>query len=82
MRVRVRLLGKLRRHLPEGADFSSASLDLPPDASVADVLTRLSIGSTEGMVTVNGEKLPATRHSGYTLSDDDEVAVFPPIKGG
>lgn len=82
MRIRVLAFGILK-----GALGSSATVDLPEGASVADLLAHLRANPPAGKnipdlrsiaVGVNAEYvLP-----GHVLRDNDEVALLPPVSGG
>jgi molybdopterin converting factor subunit 1 len=81
IKVQVRVFASLRQAL--GA--ASLTLDLPPGATVAHLLERLSTDYpaadalvSRALVAVNHDYVDHTRQ----LSPDDEVAVFPPVSGG
>jgi molybdopterin synthase catalytic subunit len=79
--VQVRVFAALRQAL----GVASLSLDLPPDATVANILERLGIDCpaarpilSRALVAVNHDYVEQTR----VLVSGDEVAVFPPVSGG
>jgi molybdopterin synthase catalytic subunit len=81
MRVTLVTFGILR-DLPRPIP---ASLDLPPGATVADLLAHCRNGhaDTDALwssiaVAVNHEYAPST----HPLADGDEVALLPPVSGG
>ena len=77
MRVRVKLLGDVRRHLRDRAE--PVDLDLPERANIADVLRALGIGEDEPLVVgVNGEL--GDRAS--ALGGGDVVTLVTPMAGG
>lgn len=53
-------------------------MDLPEDATVADLLTVLGI-ERRVIVAVNGR---ARVEAGQRLHDDDQVVVYTPVGGG
>lgn len=78
-KVRVLLFAALRERL--GA--ASLDLDLPADASVADVLATLE-RSASGLV---GQRFAVALNQRYVdraalVSDGDELALIPPVSGG
>lgn len=79
MRVRVRLFAGLGRYLPDAPLGVHTSLDLPGDATVADLLDALQVPPAEARVVfVNGRARPLD----WRLQPDDELGVFPLIGGG
>ncbi|MFQ5380507.1 MAG: MoaD/ThiS family protein [Dehalococcoidia bacterium] len=76
--VRVVLHADLRRFRPDGSG-GPLELELPPEASVADLLARLNVPDSE-MLTVglNGELGAADS----ILAAGDEVTLFSPMEGG
>jgi molybdopterin converting factor subunit 1 len=81
MRVHVLFFGIVRERI--GA--REESLDLPPASSVADLLKALSArhrcfgeGAGSLRVAINEEYVD----SSAALSDNDEVAIIPPVSGG
>lgn len=77
MRVSVHLHGILRDLLPASAK-GRGTVDLPEDATVADLLTVLGI-ERRVIVAVNGR---ARVEAGQRLHDDDQVVVYTPVGGG
>jgi molybdopterin converting factor small subunit len=78
MRVRVKLFGALRKHLPAGA-VGGVELELSDGATVADVLAELGIPIEHaGMVVSNDEQLEKTAG----VRDGQELSVFAPLAGG
>jgi molybdopterin synthase catalytic subunit/molybdopterin converting factor small subunit len=72
--VEVRLFA----HLRERAGASTVTVEVPDNATVADVLAALDVGPRECVAAVNREYAgPATR-----LDPGDEVALVPPVSGG
>ena len=81
IRVRVKLFAVARDIVGAG----ETTLSLPPSSSSADVLNMLvetypllSRWKEYLRLAVNCEYV----HSNYTLHDNDEVAIIPPVSGG
>lgn len=74
MRIHVRLYATLADHAPP-----DGTLDQPVGATIADVIKTLDIAADAARLTfVNGRSKPHAT----TLSDGDELAIFPPVGGG
>ena len=81
MRVRVLLFAALR----EAVGQKQLELELPADATLAELMTRLErehavLARYRGrlLVTLNEERAPFETQ----LGDGDEVALLPPVSGG
>jgi molybdopterin synthase catalytic subunit len=81
MRVHVLLFAGLREAVGQKQVF----LELPEDASLAELMANLSaehpsVGAYRGrlVISVNAERAPLER----VLRDGDEVALLPPVSGG
>ncbi len=81
MRVRVLLFAGLR----EAVGQKQLELELPADATLAELLTRIErdhavLARYRGrlLVTVNEERAPSETQ----LGEGDEVALLPPVSGG
>ena len=81
MTIRVLLFAKLR----DAAGADSVTMDLPPDATIADLRRRLAdtypelVGLMErSAVAVNHDFADDLRR----LQSGDEVAIIPPVSGG
>jgi molybdopterin converting factor small subunit len=80
MKIQVKLMAALRNKLPPGTQGGKAELDAEPGTTIASVLDRLGIGHGHvHLVMINGE-METDRHR--TLTDSDEMVVFPPVAGG
>ena len=79
MQVTVKLFASLVRFSPGGLPGPPFVLDLSDSANVQDVVYRLGIPTEEIKVSfVNG----LIRELDWSLKQDDEVGIFPPIGGG
>ena len=77
--VQVKLFATLRRHYPELAIGEAMTAKLPDEATVGELLEQLDVPDEQvKVVFVNG----IVQKEGYTLSDGDEVGIFPPVGGG
>ena len=79
MIVEVSLYATLRRRTPAGYQ-SKLSVELFNGASVADLLKTLEITLPieQVMVVINLRRVDGS----YSLSDGDNIKIFPPISGG
>lgn len=79
IRVQVRVYAGLRRYLPGLPLGQSATIDLPPEATIGDALDQLGIPRSETKSCfVNGLK----QDFDHPLKENDELAAFPPVAGG
>ena len=79
MKVEVRLFATLQSYLPAGALGDGVSLNLPPGATVGDVVASLNIpGDVACLIVVNGRDADPEQ----ILAPGDELAMFPPLAGG
>jgi molybdopterin synthase sulfur carrier subunit len=79
MKVEVRLFATLQPYLPAGTRGDCISLELPPGATVRDVVESLKIpGEVACLTVVNGRDAAPEQ----VLSPGDELAMFPPLAGG
>ncbi|MCX6694439.1 MAG: MoaD/ThiS family protein [Methanomicrobiales archaeon] len=92
VRVRVRAFARFREFLP-----AETSIDLPDGTSLLSLIQEVAAGSpgarealfdTDGrllrhvILMRNGIRVEKTGIEAVTLTDGDEVAVFPPVAGG
>ncbi len=79
MRVRVKLMGGLRYRVP-AAEGGLAEVEVEPGTTCTALLDALGIPSPQiHLLMVNGAmELDRSR----SLSDGDQVTVFPPVAGG
>ena len=79
MKIEVRLFADLADYRPPGARGDAATLDLPENATVADVVRRLALpDDLPRLMLVNGRDADA----GHRLSPGDVVSLIPPLAGG
>ena len=78
-KVDVRLYAALRRYVPQLGLGESIELDLDEGATIRHVFERLGLPESEvKRVFVNGR----SRGYEHKLSEEDRVAIFPPVAGG
>jgi sulfur carrier protein ThiS len=78
MHVHVQLFSRFRERLPPEAR-GQATIELPDNATVDDLLAHLDIAGRVHLIAVNEE--PETDR-GRALRDGDAVRVFPVVVGG
>ncbi len=79
MKIQLVLYASLSQLLPSGSIGNTCTLELDEGTTVGDLLNELGITpDSPKIVFVNG------RHADYEtlLTNNDRVAVFPPIAGG
>lgn len=82
MKVNVKLLGRLKARLPDGAR-DTTELDLPQGATPRAVLERLGLPLTGSyLITLNGERVAPEAYGTARLGEGDRLAVTPPLQGG
>ena len=83
MKIRVKLIS-LQGPPPPGFDeVGNGALEAAQGATLGDLLERLELPGNETYVTlINGEPVPQNRRAARTVSADDTLTIFPPIKGG
>jgi len=79
MRVRAKIFATLRQYMPEQPAGAPFEVELPPGATLADLVRQLHLPPQEvKVIFVNARAQPLS----YSLNPDDEVGIFPPIGGG
>ncbi len=78
MKIWIKLLATYQKYLPPDCSSSSYEVEVPPDARVEDVLSRLPVPLEESVVLVNGR----TPQPGQTLQEGDVLCLFPAVAGG
>ncbi len=83
MRITVKTAGLLGKYLPAGSRANLAELDIAEGATPIDVMRMLGMPEDRTyLVVLNGENLPKAQRPRTQLSEDDELAIMPPLKGG
>jgi len=79
VRVQIQLFATLAAFLPRGGGQGVASLEIPDDSTVRDLVQRLGLpADLERVTLVNGGDATPER----SLHHDDVVTMFPPLAGG
>ena len=79
MRVQVKLFATLRKYMPAGSAGDTLTVDVPEDATVADLIVRLGIPVDHArMAVAAGEQLDLAAR----LPVGVEINLFPPLAGG
>lgn len=77
------MLGDLRQYLPAGSQFNRCELTMATDATAQLVVTQLQLPEQKAfLLMVNGDMIQPDEYAATCLRSDDEVTLFPPIKGG
>ena len=83
MKITLKTSRPLAKYLPSGATGNRAELKLDDGATALDVVARLGMPpETNYLITLNGAIVPMSQRETTTLSDDDELSILPPLKGG
>ena len=83
MKIAVRTGGLLGRYLPEGSARNSAELEVPEGTSALNVIERLGMPPGGGYLVIhNGVAVPKAARADCRLTEADELAIMPPLKGG
>ena len=83
MKVTVKTAGNLGKYLPPGSAGNVAALDVSEGATPADIIRRLGMPEDGSyLVVLNGTAVPKAERATRGLSDDDTLAIMPPLKGG
>lgn len=83
MRITFKTASGMVKYLPAGSRGASAEITVADCATPRDVMAQLGI-PPDGtyLVTHNGAAVPTAQRSTLTLTENDTLAVMPPLKGG
>lgn len=77
--IHVKLFATLRRHYPDLGIGEAMPMELPEGATVGQLLGELRLAEEQvTVVFVNG----TVQGEDHSLTDGDEVGIFPPVGGG
>ncbi len=77
--VKVKPFATLRRHFPDVEIGGGVTVELPDGATIEQLLQKLDLPRAHvKVIFVNG----TVQSRDHTLSDGDEIGVFPPVGGG
>lgn len=79
MKIRVKVYATLTKYVGGAIMHDPIEIDLPEKATLSDLFGRLDIPREEVKTSfVNSVMQP----SDHTLSEGDDVGIFPPVGGG
>jgi sulfur carrier protein ThiS len=79
MNVDLAMFAYLSDYQPDGAGGRHArTVELPGEATIADLVTRLGLPTEPRIVFVNGRHAEESQ----ALCEGDRLAIFPPVAGG
>jgi sulfur carrier protein ThiS len=83
MRIQFKTGGLFVEHLPAGSTGNTAELDVPEGATPMAVMRQLGMPMDENyLVSLNGEVVVISERDSRVLTENDHLAVMPPLKGG
>jgi molybdopterin converting factor small subunit len=83
MRIRLKLFATLSEYLPPGSKQHLAVLDVPAGATPHQIMDLAKVPRDQAhLVVVNGVFVPHHQRDSLTLSEDDSLALWPPVAGG
>ncbi|MGF1642955.1 MAG: MoaD/ThiS family protein [Thiotrichales bacterium] len=84
MRVLFKLFANLSDYLPaEARRTNTMELDVTPETTVAALIERYKIPEKSAhLVLINGVFVPPEQRATRTLTEHDELSVWPPVAGG
>ena len=83
MKILFKLYASLAEYLPPEARHNRIELDVPPDATIAQIIEPYGMPpKLVHLVLVNGVFIPPEQRATRTLVEGDVLAIWPPIAGG
>lgn len=83
MKMTLKLYAQLGEYLPENAVSNQADIEIQPETTVLDVLSRYKVPLEMcHLVLVNGNYLAPDVRGTHMLESEDHLAVWPPVAGG
>ena len=83
MKIQFKTGGLFVEHLPAGSTGNTAELDVSDGATPMDVMRQLKMPTDENyLVSLNGEVVVISERATRVLSENDHLAIMPPLKGG
>ena len=82
MRIQVKTTGILDDYLPPNSN-NPTELEVKNGVTPMDIVRRLGMPANDKyLIAVNGNVVPQSEHASLALSENDLVAIMPPLKGG
>ena len=83
MKIQFKTGGLFVEHLPAGSTGNTAELDVSDGATPMDIMRQLKMPTDENyLVSLNGEVVVISERATRVLSENDQLAIMPPLKGG
>ena len=83
MKITFKLYASLGDHLPAGTRHNRVDIDVPPDATIAQIIEPLGMPpKLVHLVLVNGVYIQPEDRATRTLVEGDVLAIWPPVAGG
>ena len=83
MKIRYRTGGLLEEYLPGNNGETNVILEIEDGATPNDVISQLGMPVEDFyLVIVNDAVVPKAERDQLQLKENDELGVFPPLKGG
>ena len=83
MKVSVKLYALLSDYLPAGAQDNQVEIELPEGTTPEDVFAKFNLPRQYcSIVLVNGVYVEPSERSSHALSENDTLAIWPPVAGG
>jgi molybdopterin converting factor small subunit len=83
MRIRLKLFATLSAYLPAGASKNLAVIEVPEGATPHQVMDLCHVPREQAhLVVLNGVFVLPHQRSSLALSEDDTLALWPPVAGG
>ena len=83
MKITVKLFATLGQYLPEGSADHQAVVEVADGAAATEVMAALGLAEENcHLVLVNGVYLEPSRRGSHALSENDVLAIWPPVAGG
>ena len=79
----MKTAGLLGSYLPPGSQPNRAVIKVNPGATPLDVMRQLRMPLENSyLVSLNGTLVRVAERDRRVLSEDDQLAIMPPLKGG
>jgi len=83
MKIQFKTGGLFVEHLPAGSTGRMAELEVAAGATPMDVMRQLGMPTDENyLVSLNGEVVVISERATRALTENDHLAIMPPLKGG